>query len=1050
MNKRNKYLFSIIFALLMFFVAATITTGFSSPIRTYADTLSFSVDDYTNEDTLLQSDGSSSLKTIIMFAEEVKAASLNTEFQELSQVIPRQYLETEEKNITFMYNGKEYGFYVAKENETFDILLVDFVYEFAGIHDTDLEYKIRIEPILQQSFLRYKTKDGSYSWKKTENNYRYYILNPRFLTVLQNENDLNYGDSGYSKIGDEGLLISQFRVNYGKVHYATEADLAYTISNFLANKLFDYSCELLDTVTGGIEGKIIGCVKDYIEFGVDIYNVGKETVVLADNENNIKTEKSKTAQMNDNEIASYSRVAAFMPKDEIVLSDASNSYAEFIAVLNDANCRTRLTQICEFDIVRRANNFSSMEHVAGNWLNEDSDSLQFSKERILFDEQSKHVEVFGDEVQNSLPLYLLPNANQIIYFSSEYSGKYCFKTPNNTVIDIVGAAKANEENTFYLENGKNYKIVILNTAARKIISTAKYELASKLNIGRNSVALKAGELFIFKINANIDSCYELHTTNSSVTVYSGAQPLSQGKYSIDVKSNISTYIVLENNSLDNISCDIVIENPQEMLVEVDETFSPGDYLRQFSNIHRVSVKFDILLKGENNKGNTVLVFNDKGTVESSYAVKNGVSTYTFVLSANQKCFIRLSIANSTLIQIKENEEQWRWVIDGKEQIENIVKLKRAETYTIYLGWVGIDKKLVKVESDYLVSFDDPKNCSYTEEKLVIKPDVTVDLKDNNGNSLPTKVFFAPQPLGPSLTIIIEKNDVCTVNLHKNDGSDAFYTVTYEKGQEVDFGEKPENPGYTFNGYFSFYGSVKSGDKWGYRYQYVNHEGHLILVSSSVAPIGIIGGVGSQVFNYDMVLQRSNIDKDLYACWVPNKYSVTFEYNNGTGQSETQYVFYKQNISNPQVVKRRGYRFSHYEDAEGYFYLMENENSPHNVPQNIVYVGQWIIDSPAYLDLVNLGKENGCWKIRIINTVDTKMTITYNKKMCYAGDAQKWQGLVDTEDIVLKPGESVDVLISGNWFATSVAASWVINDVRYITYANELSADGGISKKYDSV
>lgn len=1050
MNKRTKNFFSIIFALLVFFVAATITTGFSSPIRTYADILYFSVDDYTDKDTLLQSDGSSSLKTITMFAGEVKAASLNTEFQELSQVIPRQYLETEEKNITFMYNGKEYGFYVAKENEKFDILLVDFIYEFAGIHDTDLEYKIRIEPILQQSFLRYKTKDGIYSWKKTENNYRYYILNPRFLTVLQNENDLNYGDSGYSKIVDEGLLISQFRVNYGKVHYATEADLAYTISNFLANKLFDYSCELLDTVTGGIGGKIVGCVKDYIELGVDIYNVGKETVVLADNENNIKTEKSKTAQMNDNEIAGYSRVAAFMPKDEIVLSDASNSYAEFIAVLNDANCRTRLTQICEFDIVRRANNFSSMEHVAGNWLNEDSDPLQFSKERILFDEQSKHVEVIGDEVQNSLPLYLLPNANQIIYFFSEYSGKYCFKTPKNTVIDIVGAAKANEENTFYLENGKNYKIVILNTAARKIISTAKYELASKLNIGRNSVALKAGELFIFKINANIDSCYELHTTNSSVTVYSGAQPLSQAKYSIDVKSDLSTYIVLKNNSLDNVSCDIVIENPQEMLVEVDETFSPGDYLRQFSNIHRVSVKFDILLKGENNKGNTVLVFNDKGTVESSYAVKNGVPTYTFVLSANQKCFIRLGIVNSTLIQIKENEEQWRWVIDGKEQIENIVKLKRAETYTIYLGWVGLNKELVKIESDYLVSFDDPKNCSYSEETLVIKPGVAVDLKDNKGNNLPTKVFFAPQPLGPSLTIIIEKNDICTANFHKNDGSKDSYVVTYEKGQDVDFGAIPESPGYTFNGYFSFYGSVKAGDNWGYSYQYVNHEGHLILVRSSVAPIGIIGGVGSRVFNYDMVLQRSNIDKDLYACWVPNKYSVTFEYNNGTGQSETQYVFYKQNINNPQVVKRRGYRFSHYEDAEGYCYLMENESSPHNVPRNIVYVGQWIIDSPAYLDLVNLGKENGCWKIRIINTVDTKMTITYNKKMCYAGDAQKWQGLVDTEEIVLKPEESVDVLISENWFATSVAASWVINDVRYITYANGLSADGGISKKYDSV
>lgn len=286
-------------------------------------------------------------------------------------------------------------------------------------------------------------------------------------------------------------------------------------------------------------------------------------------------------------------------------------------------------------------------------------------------------------------------------------------------------------------------------------------------------------------------------------------------------------------------------------------------------------------------------------------------------------------------------------------------------------------------------------------------------------------------------------------VHKNDGSDAFYTVTYEKGQKVDFGEKPENPGYTFNGYFSYKDSVKAGGRLP-GYQYENHERHLIITTSGVAPAGVIGGTGSREIGYNMERRYIDISRNVYACWVPNEYSVTFEYNNGTGKSETQYVFYTQYIHNPQDVKREGYKLSHYEAIDGRFYLMEYGSFPHYVPRDIVYVGQWIIDSPAYLDLVNLGKENGCWKIRIINTVDTKMTITYNKKMCYAGDAQKWQGLVDTEDIVLKPGESVDVLISENWFATSVAASWVINDVRYITYANGLSADGGISKKYDSV
>lgn len=84
--------------------------------RVYADENGnyFTAEDYTNSDKLLLGDGTTSAKNIQTFANEVKAGK-NTYYPELAEVIPRQYLESQEKNATFAYNGKEYGFYVVKK-----------------------------------------------------------------------------------------------------------------------------------------------------------------------------------------------------------------------------------------------------------------------------------------------------------------------------------------------------------------------------------------------------------------------------------------------------------------------------------------------------------------------------------------------------------------------------------------------------------------------------------------------------------------------------------------------------------------------------------------------------------------------------------------------------------------------------------------------------------------------------------------------------------------------------------------------------------------------
>ena len=76
-----------------------IVGSFYTVTNVYADTNYYSAEQYTKDDGLLLSDGTSSnIKDIKDFATEVKVAANDTAFPELSQVIPLQYLESKEQN----------------------------------------------------------------------------------------------------------------------------------------------------------------------------------------------------------------------------------------------------------------------------------------------------------------------------------------------------------------------------------------------------------------------------------------------------------------------------------------------------------------------------------------------------------------------------------------------------------------------------------------------------------------------------------------------------------------------------------------------------------------------------------------------------------------------------------------------------------------------------------------------------------------------------------------------------------------------------------------
>lgn len=97
--KRNKRYF-ISLMLLIAFLCGYFSINKNLNLKVYAVSNVFSVEEYTNDDYLLKPNGQSSGKNIREFANEVKAGK-STYYPELAEVIPRQYLESQEKNATW-------------------------------------------------------------------------------------------------------------------------------------------------------------------------------------------------------------------------------------------------------------------------------------------------------------------------------------------------------------------------------------------------------------------------------------------------------------------------------------------------------------------------------------------------------------------------------------------------------------------------------------------------------------------------------------------------------------------------------------------------------------------------------------------------------------------------------------------------------------------------------------------------------------------------------------------------------------------------------------
>ena len=697
------------------------------PLTAHAESTYFSESEYTDSDRLLKSDGSLSTKRIQAFSDEVKAAEEGTSFSELTEVIPRQHLESTEENAVFSYNGAEYGYYMAKEGEFFDLLLIDFDYEFNEEKVSENEYSITIKPLLQESFKRVTDGEGNYEWKKYgEGRYKYYVANPRFISQLQNENALNYGDDGYSKYDDDGMIIQQMRANYGIIRYQTEEDALEVMGKCVLDKVVgmgvDFVVDSLNTITGGLFGTIV----DLVNLGQDLYEQGKEVTISANNENNIFTELSKNEQLKDTQVRGFSRIAGFLPQQEMILSAADDSYAQCVVLLSDTNYKSRLTQACEFDIVRRAGLYDSMEHVAGNWEDENAESLFFSKRRILFEDEQPKFELDGNEVNGKEVLvYLLPEGKQVITFTPEYSGLYTAElgaTDEDLTVTILDSAGNTVKNDggYELKGGEAYSVIV--GAGEEGATTS---LGINFAEGNTKGTIESGEKRIFKTKIWQSDVYTLNTQNGNVLIenifaassdgleeYSGfngytasskvSVPLPKGEY----------FIVIHNSG--------TIKNEYELLASVCESKPIGE---------EISVKLDddnfTFFKFSGMEAKKYVATLNDGEDGNYRVLDSELEPVSFDLTDSGVCYfqnydeviyigLKAEKANGKFI-LNPTEYAFAWYIDGKLVESSQISLERGETYSL----IFVINEVIQINGYSLELPDGNEYISLENNNLII-------------------------------------------------------------------------------------------------------------------------------------------------------------------------------------------------------------------------------------------------------------------------------------------------------------------------------------------
>ena len=426
----------------------------------------------------------------------------------LDTVIPAEYLRLDGTEHTYYYIGEQYGFYVehsVKEPEypkVFLNFLHVFVMDFTWREENN-QILMGIKPLFSENFI-YSNESGEEVWYKTDAQYHYEVRgttatidcskefmvgNLGFNAALLNANELNYGEEGYTKENDNGIIIQQTRVNYSgfiKQNGNGWEELGAFVVDQILGRL-PYISLIYDAIT--TLNDFCGAIEAFTE---------RMEEVICNNEVNIFTQQSREEQLHDDAYPTFSRAVGLSPVDEVYIDEGG--YAECITLLSDTNSPSRMIQQMCFDIVE-----VDGSHIEKLNPSEDEQYIVSHEENMFYKD---YVDTsFNNKLFfNTANSYILPRGQQVFAFEPLIEGRYKIYTEDSgSTITILSGGNIIEtgigEVIIPLERDVLYHIQ-LNNEGKTITQLHVDTNFDDFEIGENVFSIEAGERLFFNLPKN--------------------------------------------------------------------------------------------------------------------------------------------------------------------------------------------------------------------------------------------------------------------------------------------------------------------------------------------------------------------------------------------------------------------------------------------------------------------------------------------------------------------------------------------------------------------
>ncbi len=811
--------------------------------------------------------------------------------------------------------GDEYGYYInTTQNSRGNYLSTVLVFDVTTI--TDLigyndQVIVEVSPIFQYKFAgltnasSYELFDGmSFSYGtliqpcvvaypsgllplKYEMVEEYYIKDVSFGASLYNEQALNYGDAEYNPYDDYGSYFTGFDYSYkGKYREYGEFDSDEIVWNhtdmFLA--ILGY-CEKVPVIGKYIQG--IGIIYDIVSTGkgwCDYYamkdNALEGQVVIGEK----KITATSLYQNRDDQLEYYRDDAGnpVLTKTAMIITDTYTEQSMWYGVGDNV---TAYFSVGHSALNNRTPNFTRFSNQLALQIVSSENEQTVAAGSTVIHDSLRNPEIRELKSLNSNSVYMLPEGEDHFVFNDlnyESDYKVHINLSDNAMVNVNGESKYGKDLLFTV-NALAKDNIEINLSGNEV------GLKGSINISPNETttikSISANGKYIIK--TNLSGIKNLQTNNSNLIIeniltYENNKYVT---YESFVKFNEGStvaypfiggqdyYIVIRNKSSEIINNSrIQISNIQNLVPERKVTVSINDKAMSFVNSYNTDMSYQLILPQKEGV-NAVTIYNKNGT-SISYAtvLANGNIKCSFALSAGEECYLFFSLSTSVSFSVQVDEKYVKWEINGNIYNLNYnIALPRGGEHTVGLYYYkdGYRNKIttsynIDNRSEYFTIANDVLKITYNVPYSYVITIVPINYPDATLRITPTE----------------GREDIKhTIIFDKTGGSGGSNSVTAQYNRDMPSASKPSRTGYTFGGYYS------SKDGYGIKYYDSN------------------------------MLSVKKWDKDdgatLYAYWIKNTYTVTFNKNNGSGGTTSISVRYNEKMPDITIPTRQNYKFIGY-------------------------------------------------------------------------------------------------------------------------------------------